>query len=101
LSRQPLNGTGKQSSEKVVSPPEDRLSYCVNINAHLGKSLWQVLINRGADGDIMGNDCRIIARTGKYIDLCCVDDHAVSNLELVTAGAKVITQNGPIIIIVN
>jgi hypothetical protein len=49
----------------------------------------------------MGNDCRIIARTGKHIDSCGVDNHMVSNLKLVTAGARVMTQNGPIIIVMN
>jgi hypothetical protein len=47
----------------------------------------------------MGNDSRILVRTGKYVDLCGVDDHKVDDLELVTAGAVVETQKGPIIII--
>jgi hypothetical protein len=49
----------------------------------------------------MGNDSWIIVRTGKYIDLCGTDDHKVDDLELVTAGAVVMTQKGPIIIIMN
>jgi hypothetical protein len=47
------------------------------------------------------NDSRIIARTRKYVDLCGVDDRKVDDLELVTAGAVVKTQKGPIIIIMN
>ena len=49
----------------------------------------------------MGNDSKVLARTGKYVDLWGVDDHKVDDLELVTAGAVVETQTGPIIIIMN
>jgi hypothetical protein len=59
------------------------------------------LVDRGANKGIAGNNSRIIARTEKYIDLCGVDDHKVSNLELVTAGVVVMTQKGPLIIIMN
>jgi hypothetical protein len=58
-------------------------------------------VDRGANGGIVGNDSRVLARTGKYIDLCGVDDHKVDNLELVMAGAVVEMQRGPIIIIMN
>jgi hypothetical protein len=75
--------------------------YRVNINAHSGKSKWQALVDRGANGGIVGNDSKVLARTGKYVDLCGVDDHKVDDLELVTAGAVVETQNGPIIVIMN
>jgi hypothetical protein len=63
--------------------------------------LWQALIDRGANGGISGNDFTKIAGTGIYIDLCGVDDHTVSNLELIIAGAMVESQVSPIIIIVN
>jgi hypothetical protein len=92
---------GKQSSEKILSSTEGRPLCRVNINAHSRKVLWQALVDRDANGGIVGHDCRIIARTGKYTDLCDVDNHMVSNLELVTAGAVVVTQNRPIINIMN
>ena len=43
----------------------------------------------------------VLARTGKYVDLCGVDDHKVDDLELVTAGAVVETRMGLNIIIMN
>jgi hypothetical protein len=61
----------------------------------------QALVDRGANGGIVRNDCRIVARTGECVDLCGADDHKVDDLELVTAGAVVMTQKGPIIIIIN
>jgi hypothetical protein len=67
----------------------------------LGKSLWQASVDRGANSGIMGNDCRIITGTVKHLDPCGVDNHTVGNLELVTAGARVMTQNGLISIIMN
>ena len=76
--------------------------YRVNISTHSGKAKWPApLVDRGANGGIVGNDSKVLARTGKYVDLCGVDDHKVDDLELVTAGAVVETQNGPIIIIMN
>ena len=75
--------------------------YRVNINAHSGKSSYQALVDRGANGGIVGNDGKVLARTGKYVDLWGVDDHKVDDLELVTAGAVVETQTGPIIIVMN
>jgi hypothetical protein len=50
---------------------------------------------------ISGNDSRKVAGTGMHIAPCGVDNHMVSNLELVIAGATVETQAGPIIVIMN
>jgi hypothetical protein len=96
-----LGHAGKPSSEKILSPPGGCPLLRVNLNAHSGKSKWQDLVDRGANGGIVGNICQIITRTGKHIDLCGVDDHTVSNLKLVTAGAVVMPQKGPIIIVAN
>jgi hypothetical protein len=89
------------SLEKIMSPPGGCPLYHVNVNAHLEKSKWQTLVDRGANGGIVGNDSRIIARTGKYVDLCGVDGHKVDDLKLVTAAAVVETQKGLIIIIMD
>jgi hypothetical protein len=99
LDGMPPNGAGTTPSERVLSPGHPL--YRVTINAHLGKSKWQALVDRGANGGIVGNDSKVLARTGKYVNLCGVDDHKVDDSELVTAGAVVETQKGPIIIIMN
>ena len=92
--------TGKQSSEKTLIRGGNCTWCHINLNNHSRRSLWQPLIDRVANGGISGNNSSKIAGAGTYIDLCGVDDHTISNLELVTAGATVESQVGPIIIIV-
>ena len=93
--------SARQSSEKTLTKAGGRTQYRINLNSHSRKSLWSALIDGGADGGIAGNDASKVAGTGIYIDLCGVDDHTVSNLELITAGAVVESQVGPIINIMN
>ena len=93
--------TGQQSLEKTLISSGNRTWFHVNLNNHSRRSLWQALIDRGANGRISGNDYSKIAGTGMCIDLCGVDDHTVSKLELVTTGAAVESQVSPIIVIVN
>jgi hypothetical protein len=90
----------KQSLEKALIGVEGRPLYHINLNNHSRRSLWQALIDRGANRGISGNDTIEIAGTGMYVDLCSVDDHTVKNLELI-AGATVESQVSPIIIIMN
>ena len=65
--------------------------------------LWMALVDRGANGGISGNDTRIVedGRTGKYIDLCGIDNHTINQVELVTCGAYVRSDQGPIILIMH
>ena len=43
----------------------------------------------------------VIERTDRTIDLSGIDDHTVANLPLVTAGAVVDTDRGPILLVVH
>ena len=52
------------------------------------------LVDRGANGSIIGRDMRLISTQDQYIDLSGIDDHTVRNLQMVTAGAVVETQKG-------
>ena len=65
--------------------------------------LWMALVDRGANGGISGSDTRIVedGRTGKFIDLCGIDNHTVNQVELVTCGAYVRSLQGPIILIIH
>jgi hypothetical protein len=100
LDGESLTKADKQSSEKTLLNAGDRPLCHVNLNNHSRKSLWQALIDRGANGSISGNDSTKIAGTGTHIDLCSVDDYTVINLELVFAAATVESQVSPIIIII-
>ncbi|CAB9529787.1 Retrotransposon protein [Seminavis robusta] len=59
--------------------------------------MWRALMDRGANGCILGKDVRVIHRYGQFIDLSGIDDHTVQNLQLATAAAYILTDHGPII----
>ena len=63
---------------------------------------WKALMDRGANGCIIGDDMRVIHKLPNgYVHLTGIDDHTVSDLPLVTAGAYVNTSLGPVILIVH
>ena len=59
------------------------------------------LVDRGANGGICGNDVRIISKTGRSVDVQGIDNHQITDIPIVTAGAVVKTQRGPIVVIMN
>ena len=73
------------------------------VSAYLNKlaRLWAALIDRGANGTIVGRDMRVITRYDTTTDLCGIDDHTVQNLTIVKAGGVTRTQRGFIILIVD
>ena len=56
------------------------------------------LVDRGANGSIAGSDMNTIEITDKYVDLDGVTAHTVRHLQLVTAGAYIESNRGPVII---
>ena len=52
------------------------------------------LVDRGANGCIIGSDMSIINRTDKFIDLTGIEDHTVRQLNIVQAAAVVKTHLG-------
>ena len=59
------------------------------------------LIDRGANGSMIGNDMRVIAKTDWSVDVCGIDNHELSGLRIVTAGGVVESNKGNIIVIVH
>lgn len=59
------------------------------------------LVDRGANGGICGSDVRVINKTGRMVDFQVIDNHQVVDIPIVTAGAVVSTQRGPVILILN
>ena len=55
-------------------------------------------MDRGANGRIAGSDTQVItpSPSDRMIDLSGVDDHTVRNLRIVSAGAHVHTDKGPV-----
>ena len=59
------------------------------------------LIDRGANGGIAEDYVRIIARTGRSVDIQVIDNYRINEIPIVTAGGVINTQKGPAIVIMN
>jgi hypothetical protein len=57
------------------------------------------LVDRGANGGILGNDAIVIFRRQKTVDVTGIDNHELSSLVMVDASAKIMTDKGPAIVI--
>ena len=56
------------------------------------------LVDRGANGCIVGSNMTILDRTDRYIDLTGIEDHTVRVLQIVQAACVVRTHIGPVIV---
>ena len=59
------------------------------------------LIDRGANGGIAGDDVRIIAKTGRSVDIQRIDNQRINEIPIVTAGGVITIQKEPAIAIIN
>ena len=97
-------GAACQPDKVLSSATDDRAgshhtcatTYIVS-QAKLVKKLLKALMDRGANGSILGGDVRIIDVYDTCIDLNGIDDHTVRNLQLGTGVAFIHTDHGPII----
>ena len=65
---------------------------------HSHHRIWRTLVDRGANGCILGRDTRVVNLTDQYIDLNGIDDHTVRNLRIGTGAGYVLSNQGPIIL---
>ena len=68
-------------------------------SAHASRQLRGSLIDRGANGGILGNDARVIFEHIREVDVTGIDNHQINALKLVDATAKVTTNCGPVIVV--
>ena len=57
------------------------------------------LVDRGANGGILGNDARVIVTHHRRVDVTGIDNHQMTGLKMVDAAGRVLTQKGPVILI--
>lgn len=86
----PTDHTATPANNKIKA----RLKY--NVSKHL-RSLRGSLVDRGANGGILGNDAKVIHVHMREVDVTGIDNHELNALKLVDATAKVMTQLGPVI----
>ena len=63
----------------------------------LQRSQRGALVDRGANGGIAGEDCRVLLIHNKTVDVTGIDNHEVNGLKVVDIVAKVPTHAGPVI----
>ena len=57
------------------------------------------LVDRGANGGMLGNDAKVIFKRNKTVDVTGIDNHELNSLPMVNATAKTITDEGPVILV--
>ena len=81
-----------------ISPPTERLVY--KVTQHASRSMRGALVDRGANGGIIGNDAKVMFQyDSPGVDVCGIDNHKLTSLKLVDASAKTLSNYGPVIII--
>ena len=81
--------TALSSREKRDNIVRYRVSY-----EHSHHRIWRTLVDRGANGCILGKDTRVVHLTDQYIDLNGIDDHTVRNLRIGTGAGLVMSNQG-------
>ena len=59
------------------------------------------LVDRGANGGVLGSDAYIIETTGRLVSIVGLDNHQVSDIPICTGAGYTRTQHGPVIIIMH
>ena len=79
-----------------VLPNGNRVKYKVSKHA-ISRSKRGSLVDRGANGGIIGNDAKVILQHQREVDVTGIDNHELSALKMVDASALLHTQLGPVI----
>jgi hypothetical protein len=81
--------------------PHDSSLTKYSISCAKSKKKRGSLIDRGANGGILGNDAIVIRRHANQVDVTGIDNHEMTGLKLVDAVAKTNTQHGSVILVLN
>ena len=95
--RNVLSSTSNRAA--TSKPSQQRLAKYTNITYDVGKHCTThrgALIDRGANGGILGDDARIIAETDRVVNVQGIRDHQVMDLKIVSASGVVDSQHGPV-----
>jgi hypothetical protein len=71
------------------------------VSWHSIKNTTAALVDRGANGGLAGSDVKVLFKTGRSANITGINDHTLSNLDIVTAAGLVESQHGPIILILH
>ncbi|KAG7373906.1 hypothetical protein IV203_013001 [Nitzschia inconspicua] len=95
-----LSSKGKATSTRsghmcVISKP---VVYRVSSTAVISK---QSLVDRGANGGIAGQDCKVICVSDRTVDVQGIDNHQLNSVSIGTAAGYVDSNKGPVILILH
>jgi len=100
------NGVLECNASRVATsePKKNRKSKCGPNKIHASKhaikrSKRGALVDRGANGGILGNDAKVIFKRNKTVDVTGIDNDELNALPMVDATAKAIADKGPVILI--
>ncbi len=85
-----------QETKKIVIR-QAHVHYRVS-NLKVSKKQRGTLVDRGANGGILGDDAHVIFQHNNQVDVTGIDNHEMTNLKLVDGSATAITQKGLVII---
>jgi hypothetical protein len=91
------NKKGKGGQRTVK---KHQIVYKVSANAHKLGGVG-ALVDRGANGGIVGSDARLISATDRKVSVTGIDNHHMTNLQVGTYAAVVRTQMGEVIVLLH
>ena len=73
----------------------------IRVSKHrvLKRKLRGALVDRGANGGILGDDARVILKHQRQVDVTGIDNHELNALDVVDGSAIVMSHKGPVIVI--
>ena len=77
-----------------------QFKYTYKVTEHNSKPT-AALVDRGANGGLAGADVRVLDCSDRRVNITGIDSHQVTGLEIVTAAGKVVTTQGPVIILLH
>ena len=75
-----------------------RPTYSVSKHA-ISRAKRGSLVDRGANGGILGSDAHVRVKHPRKVDVTGIDNHELNSLPIVDASAKILTDQGPAIAI--
>ena len=84
---------------RFSSSPTRYNIYTISAHAWTLKDFFASLMDRGANGGIIGRDARPFRRYRRRVTITGIDDHKLKGLPICDAAAKIVTHRGPVIAI--
>eukprot|EP00955_Chlamydomonas_euryale_P036560 350479-Chlamydomonas_euryale.AAC.2 len=90
--------TGHTEMRVTSDQLQANVTYIVSNHRRL-KNRQGALVDRGANGGIVGKDAKVFNIHSRRVSVTGIDNHEMSSLKIVDASAKTISNRGPVIVI--